>query len=548
MTSAKLSGHTVYAHNAGKFDYLCLFGNLFTFFGADHVIMAKGRFIQANYENNRRHTVFRDSLNLFNCSLAKIGKELFNEKLITPDKFKNRIRQPVDAQDIQYCQQDCKILYDALMQLKRFTGDIKATTASTAMSVFRQRYLQSNIWIRHEADYYFRQAYYGGRVEAYKIGILPQTYYYDINSLYPYSMTFPLPNPSKLFIVNKPNTHRLISMLDKYEGMATITVQHKQHRIGFLPYRLNHKLVFPVGTFTGSYCFPEIRNALNAGVIAILDCSFIAASKPMASPFTQYVLDFYGMKQQAKGIQRENAKLMLNGLYGKFAEHHSQDIQYGKRFDFSTFKRLQQQYEFVSWKPISSLRSDGYYILNRKEAFTPHSIYSWASYITSIARTINIQQQLRIMQNSIDIFYTDTDSFTISKPLPAQYVSNALGALKLENKVMRTINGNKDYKYLEAEAVVTSIKGVPHSAKQIDEHTFSYGRLIGLREGIRRNRIGEPVEVRKHLRRIYDKRIVMRDGSTVPLTLPIIEDEQYKITEHYDYYDLCPTQCLTGAK
>lgn len=47
LNSREGRGRTYYAHNGGGYDYLALFGNLFTTFGSENVVLIQSRFIQA---------------------------------------------------------------------------------------------------------------------------------------------------------------------------------------------------------------------------------------------------------------------------------------------------------------------------------------------------------------------------------------------------------------------------------------------------------------------------------------------------------------------
>jgi len=86
LLSPKFAGHTIYAHNGGKYDYLSIFGNFWQFFGADNVTMNESRFIQMVWRNREHRSAiyFRDSLNIIPTSLAKIGEKFGYEKGETP--------------------------------------------------------------------------------------------------------------------------------------------------------------------------------------------------------------------------------------------------------------------------------------------------------------------------------------------------------------------------------------------------------------------------------------------------------------------------------
>ena len=74
-----------------------------------------------------------------------------------------------------------------------------------------------------------------------------------------------------------------------------------------------------------------------------------------------------------------------------------------------------------------------------------------ASAVTSYARIKMIHLKMTLLQMGYLIYYSDTDSLFINKPLPSSYVNNELGGLKDELKGM-IINkayflGTKKYGY-----------------------------------------------------------------------------------------------------
>jgi len=150
----------VFAHNA-EFDLLTIFGNVIT--KIDNKAIFNGKFITAKYNN----ITFGDSLNIYPSSVEKIGLMLGSEKHENKKvkteglKFDN-----ITNDDIEYCIQDCRIIYKALLSIFEDIGTIKLTIASLALYHFRCNYLKKDLQY-NELNENFFESYYGGRTEAF---------------------------------------------------------------------------------------------------------------------------------------------------------------------------------------------------------------------------------------------------------------------------------------------------------------------------------------------------------------------------------------------
>jgi DNA polymerase type B, organellar and viral len=539
LTGRVSRGRTWYAHNGGRYDYLSIFGNLWSFFGRDNLSINGSKLIEARVNDGNGNVIrFRDSFNLMPVALAKIGESLGYPKGQTPQKFIDGDRSKgITNEDYAYCEQDCNILYRALTEFQDELGELRPTIASTAMAIFRRHYFPERdgpIWVRHDKDYLFRRAYFGGRVEAYRIGELPKpTYYYDVNSLFPFAMvTTNLPDPSRLRHRSEIGVASLERLMDENEGCASVRLRHPLARVGTLPFRRSDgRLLFPIGSWSGWYCFPELRWALSHGV-ELEAANEVVYSEPFPTPFGGYVDRFYKMKSQATGFRREIAKYLLNGLYGKFGEHHDGREVYADKLDPAQLAAYREQFgEEADWTPISYTRDDGYYTLpDNERKYASHSVYSWAAYITSRARVLNLEWQERLEKCGAEVLYTDTDSFlcygafVTSGPANADMVGDAIGRLKLEDTDVSHVWGNKHY---ETRDGTTKLKGVKRGAAAIGynpltqrPNIYQYRAVRPLKQAIRfRVAPGSPYIGAKAISYGYDKRIVHADGTTEPVRI-----------------------------
>ena len=94
------------------------------------------------------------------------------------------------------------------------------------------------------------------------------------------------------------------------------------------------------------------------------------------------------------------------------------------------------------------------------------------------------------------------------------------GALKIENSPKELfIGGAKNYR---TEAT-RKIKGIPHSAKEIETGVFQFDSFIRQTSHMRAEQIkGAQVKtVTRELRAIYNKGIILKSGKVKPFTFPL---------------------------
>jgi hypothetical protein len=506
----------VFAHNA-EFDLNVLYDNIYVM---DNEAIFNGKFICATNGN----CMFADSLNIFPTSVKVLGDLSGKPKLELSKEFWNS--SDVTENDITYCIRDCEIVFDALSKIFEMVGSIKITLAGLSMELFRRKYLKFNIDYDEEKCNYFFNSYYGGRTEAFYIGKC-EAFVYDVNSMYPDAMKKArFPNPK--YFKHKKNipVEQFIEQIinnEKFEGLVYCSLHHKDNFFGFLPYRGNGKLLFPIGDFSAWYNFPEIRFALLHGVIEIKEVFEVIYSTYIESPFIDYVDELYRLRfAGANEFEAYLYKLFSNALYGKFAQKiiseqiYIEDIRKSYKLieDYKTKKQL------VKISMFNEMRNDCFIeISNNKASYTSTTIAMFSSYITSVARVHLLTLLLKYKE--FKPLYCDTDSafFEIDPQIPN---SKLLGEFKKENKIITEICGLKNYSYISDGITRRKLKGVPQKAI-FDEkaNKYKFSNLIKTREGLRRNiSSGTFIERTKELVSKYDKRNVFSDGNTSPLYLP----------------------------
>jgi len=507
----------IFAHNA-EFDLLTIFGNIFI--KVDNSAIFNGKFISAQYKD----TLFCDSMNIYPTSVAKLGNLLQLSK-IDSNKIKsgNLRKNNVTEDDINYCKRDCEIVYKALLRIFELIGDVKITLPSLAMYDFRKNYIYEDVLFSELVDEFYA-SYYGGRTEAFYIGNC-NAKAYDINSMYPKAMVdVILPDVKHLRKTENCDVSYLLFCLEHYEGMAKVTVIHKKTFFGYLPCRLKlngtTKLVFPVGEFTTTVNFNELRFAINENVVEIKKVFFVIYGNPIKSIFSDYIYDNYAKRKSATNVLDSMIyKLKMNTIYGRFAMKMKMTTTYWEQFPYNLISELKAEGKYCDIKLFNPTRPDCFVITqNEKSKNSYFSIPTFSSYITSQARVTLLKTLIANECNNV--LYCDTDSIFLERDFIGN-VSDELGDFKVENKKIIQIRGLKNYTYIDKDGKTNNvIKGVSRSS--IKKGTFEAGtesysseRYYKTKESIRQNKqAGQSYIMVKKITNNYDKREVLPDGNT----------------------------------
>lgn len=152
------------------------------------------------------------------------------------------------------------------------------------------------------------------------------------------------------------------------------------------------------------------------------------------SLFEGYVNNLYRLKQNSvkNSVDYIISKLMLNSLYGRFGMS-----PYLEKHVMVNESELDKLIENFKVKNIVDLNNKMLLISyeNEDNDENTHSILN-----TSISVSAAITAEARLFMNHFilskdyNVYYHDTDSICIDKPLPPQYVGPELGQFKLEHK------------------------------------------------------------------------------------------------------------------
>lgn len=522
--SHRFRSYIAFAHNGGKFDFNFILRELCSneFKGKYELqpLRVGSRIIQIRIEDKHRNVwTLRDSIALLPFSLRDLTNN-FNVENKKGEFEHSKINwsnwRQLKEEWLPYLVSDCKGLYQVLeidenWTMTKFNVSYKRaiTIAQQSMQIFRQNFLNNPIptYESREAD--IRKAYYGGRVEIFKLHG-ENLHYYDVNSLYPYVMKhFPMP-------VGVPVKNYCMTI--QHFGIAYCEVEVPTTlKIPVLPYKQKtkqgYKLIFPKGKFKGWYCTPELQKAEELGYKIKV---FYGYEFKQEFLFTRYIDELYAIKQNAKkgSVDFIKSKLLMNSLYGKFGQHREkqQIVMFPK--------------DTIGLEPMDFF-GDTPFFVEKKYSKAKHILPAIAAFVTCYAR-LHLYKYLE----TADPLYCDTDSCVTAQELTT---SNELGDIKdeiPEGIAEAIFLLPKMYAIKTTKGEIIKCKGFPkdifkfetfkNAYNTTDMTAFKYekDKFALPFESMRRNK--SFVSMLKVSRRVishYDKRIVIDKVQTEAITV-----------------------------
>ena len=459
-----------------------------------------------------------DTYNYYPMALKALGDMVGLEKYDFPEEDESP-----ELWDT-YCRRDVEIMVAAMkLWWQRITdwelGNFAVTLASQCMNAYRHRFMGTPIFIdsNDRANAAGRKSYLGGRTEAFFIGKVPERLWcLDINSMYSYIMKA-MPVPYRLATTStRLDTHELDYLLHRYDVVADVELEVTEAAI---PIRFEGRTTWPIGSFNAALTTPELRYALDHGMITKIN---YAAMYHSAVIFSEYVDFFYherlNARKQGDTATEGITKLFLNSLYGKFGQNGQKwslvgksdtlDIRY---FDFydAEAQELTKYREFAGMVERLEERPES------RDSFP-----AIAAHITAYARMY--LWELMKAAGLENVYYVDTDSLMVNKTgyaaLKPRIDPSELGALKVEWKSDHvTLNGLKDY---EIDGRLKA-KGIRKNAVQTAPGVFTQEQFRGIEGMIRDGDLDRILikTVSKTLLRKYLKGQLMESGKVFPLRL-----------------------------
>lgn len=465
---------------------------------------------------------FLDTLNHWPMSVKAMGERIGLPKLEYNHDGKIPKSKRALNKAIHYCRRDTEIAGEfvskMLLHYASISAPCKTTISATSLNYFEQNFYRK-VTHRFKEKHidFFHGGYYGGRTEIFhNRPVRGSIFYSDVNSLYPAVMrSGEFPVLERYYYTKKPNFQAC--------GMAEITVEcPRDILLPYLPHRHKKKLIYPTGIWRARYTYFQIREAVKLGY-RVKRVHKAIEFPGKHNPFIGFVDFIYKerLTAQAKGDD------LLSQIFKSFGNNH-----YGKYAQGNVTTEL-VHISSVTEIPDGAQILDGEMLLiHKKKDYPRHANCIWAAYVTSQAHHILYTKGLkRVMENGGQILYCDTDSVFYKADKIIIPHSKDLGEFKLE-KIFDYAHFKlpKMYELRHNGIAEFKTKGVPKAVRPgyFSGNKVFYKKPMKLRETLRRNTAKTKinkftpnmwVENSKEIRGIYDKRVVLSSGATIPLHL-----------------------------
>ena len=294
-------------------------------------------------EKGHKTHEFYDLYQFYNTSLDKASQRHLREGKLTElidrtqlnDNF--NLWKEKEREIIEYCIKDCELTAKLAVLLK---DTLKHNIGFIPSKYISKAYISKEYFRRHTTiptapnfpkivNQLALLAYYGGRFEITQRGHIGECSLIDINSSYPYAMTFLKAYPKDAWVrtnqIKYENTHGFYKIIVNTKDNAYITP---------FPFRFRQRVIFPKGEFITYATKEEILAYEDECDIEII---MGVEAKGEGTPFLKDVVThLYEWKKKAKGNEMEYmlVKILLNSIYGAFYEKQKRGEIYltGKLF------------------------------------------------------------------------------------------------------------------------------------------------------------------------------------------------------------------------
>lgn len=382
-----------------------------------------------------KHT-FLNSSSFFAGSLAKMG-----DLIGLPKLEGDSLSETYAIRDAQIVQ----VFMDKMQtRLNQQGVNLGLSIGQLAMAVFRANHLPKKQRSYNSPN--CLKAYYGGRVEMFFKGVVQGPILVaDINSSY----------PDVMYRHEYPDTSVIeaSSIYSHVFGIGHFKIKVPENCfVPPLPYRSESgRLFFPTGILEGWWTYAEVRFAVEKCGCEILAEYEGEGCRRSVRPFVSFIGETYDARQAMKKRKERNPKdseavfedlflkLMMNNLYGKFAQHKDGNKMTRVKLSPGALRRLDAAIE-SKIGPFYSYR-----VPRKKPPKTAN--YMWGVYVTSYARLSLLEKIMAVHAKGGKLLYCDTDSimFTGEAARDALRFGDSLGLMSLETYDLGIYRASKGY-------------------------------------------------------------------------------------------------------
>lgn len=359
----------------------------------------------------------------FNMSLDRAGEKYLGmrKKNIGGKKAKQNIyslfkKNPQKI--IEYCEQDAELT----VQLAEKLESMLQVSGIDVTKYYSCGYLAKQYLKKHGVSFnplrdekiidFVKPAYYGGRIEFMRRGTFKRVFQYDINSAYPYAIT-------KLEQIIGYKFSSTIDPAAKYYFVECIVNIPENVLFSPLAYRNKQGLItYPSGVISitiDCLTFATMKKErMIKKVVKVLNV-YTNGEKP----FKKLVERMYNRRQVAPADENYILKIILNSLYGKFAEKRKDYVE----IEESEALLMLDSHLSDQKKPRIIETEVGYFM--RKVYYSKNSNLIYAALITSEIRNYLYKVMKEMPQGSL--IGTMTDCIFSTVPVPNKYISKTKG-------------------------------------------------------------------------------------------------------------------------
>jgi hypothetical protein len=374
------------------------------------------------------------------------------------------------AEAIKYCYLDCIALHEILTSFNElifshFKVNIinSLTLPSLAMKIYRSQFMPKNsiYQLLGNVEKDIRLSYTGGAVDVYiphnrKNNILDITkaifqkiFIYDANSLYPFIMA-ETPMPIGKPVAFSGDIRKMEPNAFGYFYCQITSPDYLDHPI--LQRRIKtangYRTIAGLGSWTGWIFSGEMDNAIKLGYTFEIIKGY---QFEKGNVFKDYITKMYNLRMEyAKGHPLNLvAKLLMNSLYGKFGMRlESTQVEMFDTSNEMESNLLSDMMDLYGKFIKDFIKLDNHIVTVRDSLLNyeyneNEDMFHGVDINIAIASAVTAGGRMwmsTIKNNPLfKLYYSDTDSAAIDRPLPSFMVGEALGQFKLEYIVKRAV-------------------------------------------------------------------------------------------------------------
>lgn len=355
----------------------------------------------------------------FNMSLDNAGKKYLGKrkKEIGGKKVKKKLlelfrQNPTKV--IEYCEYDAELTVELAEKLE----SMLQVSGIDVVKYYSCGYLAKQYLKKHGVSFnplrdekvidFVRPAYFGGRIEFMRRGTFKRVYQYDINSAYPYAIT-------KLEQIIGYKFAKQVDPTARYFFVECTVNIPKDTHFSPLAYRNKQGLItYPTGVLSLTIDCITFNTLKKEGMIKSVQ-KVLNVYTNGEKPFKKLVERMYNRRQVAPADENYILKIILNSLYGKFAEKRKDYVE----IEESEALLMLDGHLTDNKRPRIIETEVGYFM--RKVYYSKNSNLIYAALITSEIRNLLYKVMKELPPRSL--IGTMTDCIFSTVPVPNTYIS-----------------------------------------------------------------------------------------------------------------------------